>query len=227
MTRIREALRGKAQTSDRGGEFSVMVPLQLHSGVGEPTAVEMTTAADADHLGLGPVEHERGLPRLVLAIVGFAPLPHDPPGGERARRRRGARQMALPAGAGRRRQAATRPITVPSPGLREEGEARRKAEDRARAAEERLGVLQDQYRKTLDDLRAAERRVQEQAVASRPDPRAQEELAATEQRARDYELKARELESKLRTLEEEHRELAKLAPDPELMAHRRTTSSRR
>ncbi len=214
--RIREALRGKAQTSTDGGEFSVMIPLQLHSGVGEPTAVEMTTAATPITSASGPWNTNGVFLAMVLAIVGFLlfrmtrPAANAHPGAV-------ARQMAsqpAPVAA----PAATRPITVPSPGLREESEARRQAEDRARAAEERLGVLQDQYRKTLDDLRAAERRVQEQAVASRPDPRAQEELAATEQRARDYELKARELESKLRTLEEEHRELAKLAPDPELVA---------
>ena len=107
----------------------------------------------------------------------------------------------------------------PSPGLREEGEARRKAEDRARAAEERLAVLQDQYRKTLDDLRAAERRVQEQAVAARdPTPGCRRSWRPPSSAPASYELKARELESKLRTLEEEHRELARLAPDPELVA---------
>jgi hypothetical protein len=213
---IREALRGKAQTSTDGGEFSVMIPLQLHSGVGEPTAVEMTTAATPITSASGPWNTNGVFLAMVLAIVAFLLFRMTRPAAS-AHPGAATRQMA-PQPAPVAAPAATRPITVPSPGLREESEARRQAEDRARAAEERLGVLQDQYRKTLDDLRAAERRVQEQAVASRPDPRAQEELAATEQRARDYELKARELESKLRTLEEEHRELAKLAPDPELVA---------
>ncbi len=40
--------------------------------------------------------------------------------------------------------------------MREEGEARRRAEDRAQAAEQRLAVLQDQYRRALEDLQRSQ-----------------------------------------------------------------------
>ena len=43
--RIREALKGNPQTQNIGGTFSVMVPMALHSGVGTPAAVELTTPA--------------------------------------------------------------------------------------------------------------------------------------------------------------------------------------
>ena len=63
----------------------------------------------------------------------------------------------------------TRPVVIPQPvraaaphpGLREEGEARRRAEERARAAEQRLGLLQDQYRKTLEELQSFQQLVPE------------------------------------------------------------------
>src|SRR4029079_1861017 len=42
--------------------------------------------------------------------------------------------------------AAQRPLELASPGLREEAEARRKGQERATSAEERLTVIQDQYR---------------------------------------------------------------------------------
>ena len=215
--RIGEALRGKAQTTDRDGTFSVTVPLQLRSGVGDPTAVEMTTSAATIDAAAGPWRTNALFLGVLLAIVGFAlyRVNRTPHAASTAVPMRSAAQRIAPAAPA---AAPTKPITVPSPGLREEGEARRQAEDRARAAEERLALLQDQYRKSLDDLRTAERRMHEQAVSARPDPRLQEQLEATQQQARDHEHKAREIEARFHALQEEHRELARLAPDPDVMA---------
>lgn len=210
--RIKAALRGKAQTQSADGNFSIMVPLALRSGVGDPSVVEMSTSSAPIDAAPAPWRTNALFLMVLLAIVGFALYRTSRNGAATTSGR-----VATPQPAPIQTSQTGRPINVASPGLREEGDARRKAEDRARAAEERLSLLQDQYRKTLEDLRTAERRAQE-AAANRPDPRLQEQLADTEQRARDYELKARELEGKLRTLEEEHRELARLAPDPDVMA---------
>jgi len=211
-TTIREALRGAPQTSSSGGAFSVMVPLSLRSGVGPTAAVQMTTPAGPVDGAAAPWRTNALFLTFLLLVVGFALYRVMVSGGRAAPAAATARVAAQPPVP---HQSAS---VVPSPGLREEAEARRKAEDRARAAEERLGVLQEQYRATLGDLRSAERRIQEQASAGRPDAALQEQLDRTEQRAREFELRARELETKYRMLEDEHRELARLAPNPEIMA---------
>ncbi len=73
--------------------------------------------------------------------------------------------------------------------MKEEADARRMAEDRARAAEERLGVLQEQYRNTLEELQVAHRQAQQ--TAGRPDPRLEERAMQAESRARQLEEHAR------------------------------------
>jgi hypothetical protein len=214
--RIRNALRGIPQTQSSGGSFSVMVPLRLPSGVGEATAVELTTPATPIDGAPAPWRTNALFLTLLLTVVGFAlyRVMASPRAPSAAAARSGTQpapgRPVIPA-------PAAAPAAVASPGLREEAEARRKAEDRARAAEDRLSMLQDQYRSTLDDLRSAERRIQEQAAEARPDAYMQEQIDRTEQRARQFELRARELETKYRMLEEEHRELARLAPDPDIM----------
>jgi uncharacterized coiled-coil DUF342 family protein len=212
--RIREALRGDPQTQNLGGVFSVMVPLALPSGVGVPTAVELTTPSGPINAAPQPWRTNALFLLVLLVIVGFA-LYRVLYGPGSAQREAGAVAVERAAAAGRVTSHAGRPVAAPpAPGLREESDARRKAEDRARAAEERLSTLQGQYRNTLEELQTAQRRVQEQAAASRPDPRLQEELSRAEQRAREQELKARELQTRLRVIEEEQRELARNAPDP-------------
>ena len=199
-----------------------MVPLALHSGVGLPTAVELTSSSAAIDAAPQPWRTNALFLLVLLAFVGVA-LYRVTLGAGSAR--------AEHAVAGERASSTAhitshggRPVAAPpSPGLREEGDARRKAEDRARAAEERMALLQGQYRNTLEELQTAQRRIQEQAAAARPDPRLQEELEKTEQRAREQEVRARELQARLRVLEEEHRELARLTPDPALVA---TTTER-
>ena len=100
-------------------------------------------------------------------------------------------------------------MTVPTPGLREEGDARRKAEERAYAAEERLSVLQEQYRKTLEELQVAQRR----ATESRPDPETQERLLRAEDRARLLEEQARKAAERFAAVTAERDQLSKVAAE--------------
>ena len=212
--RIREALKGNPQTQNIGGVFSVMVPMALHSGVGTPAAVELTTPAGPINAAPQPWRTNALFLLVLLAIVGFA-LYRVMYGPGSARAGASAAAVERAAAAGHVTSHGGRPVAAPpSPGLREEGDARRKAEDRARAAEERLATLQSQYRNTLEELQTSQKRIQEQAAAARPDPRLQDQLAKTEQRAREQEVKARELQARLRVLEEEQRELVRAAPDP-------------
>ena len=89
------------------------------------------------------------------------------------------------------------------PGIREENEARRRAEERARAAEERLNVMQEQYRKTLEDLQTYQNAPQHPTVVT--DPR-------VEERALRAEGQVASLEQQLRTITGE-REHARDLPD--------------
>ncbi|MEP7059205.1 MAG: hypothetical protein ABI828_00620 [Actinomycetota bacterium] len=78
-------------------------------------------------------------------------------------------------------------------GLKEASDARRMAEDRAKAAEERLSVLQEQYRKTLDELHALKDRASAPVAA---DP-------ALESRALQAEGRLRLIEGQLQAVTEE------------------------
>ena len=78
-------------------------------------------------------------------------------------------------------------MELASPGLREEAEARRKAQERATAAEERLTVIQDQYRKTLEELHITQRMLQERpasATTTGPDPEVEARLLKAEGQTR-------------------------------------------
>jgi hypothetical protein len=199
--RIRAALREEPQISTSGGSVSVMVPMRFESGVGEPAVVELTTSS-------GPVDSAGSPWRTMAWFSGIALLcvagllvwdrrhPFDAPS-EKAPRKGVAGSVVA---------AAMRPIAVPSPGVKEEGEARRKAEDRAHAAEERLGVLQDQYRKTLDELQEAQNRLRE-ATSTSADLIAEERATQAEQRASMLEEHARSADERARALEERSREL--------------------
>lgn len=199
--RIRSVLREEPQIRTNDGTVSVMVPMRFESGVGEPAVVELTTSA-------GPVDSAGGPWRTMAWFSGIALLfvggllvwdrrhPLD------ARSEQGTRTGV----AGSVVAAAMRPIAMPSPGMKEEGDARRKAEDRARAAEERLHVLQDQYRKTLDELQEAQNNLRE-ATSTTSDPASEERAMQAEQRASMLEEHARTAVERARALEERSREL--------------------
>ena len=154
--RIREALRGTAQTRHDDGAIAVLLPLRLRSGVGETAAVELSRPDDIVNAAPGPWRTNALLlvAMLVLLLVVTWIV---------GRVLTVGRDEVVSA---RAPQPATRPVRTPAtatamssatPGLREESEARRRAEERAIAAEERLTLLQGQYRKSLDDVRALER----------------------------------------------------------------------
>jgi hypothetical protein len=202
--RIRVALRGTPQTRVAGGVISIMLPLRFESGVGGPAAVELTTADDHVAAASAPWRAMTLFSGVALLVVGGLllwilrrPVTSSVP-------RVAPRAAAAQAAPG------TRPISVPAPGMKEEGDARRKAEDRARAAEERLGVLQDQYRKTLDELQGAQNRLRE-ATTAQADPTLEERAMLAEQRAAALEDHARSADERARSLEERGRELEERA----------------
>jgi hypothetical protein len=202
--RIRVALRGTPQTRVSGGVISIMLPLRFESGVGGPAAVELTTADDHVAAASAPWRAMTLFSGVALLVVGGLllwilrrPVTSSVP-------RVAPRAAAAQAAPG------TRPISVPAPGMKEEGDARRKAEDRARAAEERLGVLQDQYRKTLDELQGAQNRLRE-ATTAQADPTLEERAMLAEQRAAALEDHARSADERARSLEERGRELEERA----------------
>ena len=202
--RIRVALRGTPQTRVSGGVISIMLPLRFESGVGSPAVVELTTADDHVAAASGPWHAMTLFSGVALLVVGSLLLwilrRPETSSGPRVEPRAVA-QHAAPG---------TRPISVPAPGMKEEGDARRKAEDRARAAEERLSVLQDQYRKTLDELQGAQNRLRE-ATTAQADPTLEERAMLAEQRAAALEDHARSADERARSLEERARELGERA----------------
>jgi chromosome segregation ATPase len=148
--RIKEALKGNAQTRDADGMFSVMLPLRFRSGVGGPAVVELSRAD-------GPIASAAGPWRtnamflfaltLLLGVAGYVVMRVTAMSTDAAAQP-GAQQPVVH----QQQVQPTRPIRLPQTVIREEADARHKAEGRAQAAEERLGLLQEQYRKALEEL---------------------------------------------------------------------------
>lgn len=205
QTRIKSALRGNPQTRVSGGVVSVMVPLHFESGVGGPAVVELTTSDQRVEAAGAPWHTMALFSGFALAVVAGLLvwiLRHPAePSGPRIEQRVGVPPVAM---------AAARPISVPTPGMKEEGDARRMAEERAKAAEERLGVLQDQYRKTLDELQTAQNRLREATTAPK-DPDLEDRAMRAEERAAMLEDHARSADERARGLEERSRELEERA----------------
>jgi hypothetical protein len=205
--RIRAALRGNPQTRVDGGTVSVMLPLEFGSGVGEPSAVELTTSGDRVAAAGAPwraMALFSGIALLIVAALLVWVLRHPIEASAPRLEPRPATPHTPTVTPG------ARPISVPTPGMKEEGDARRKAEERARAAEERLGVMQDQYRKTLDELQGAQNRLRE-ATSSPPDRSLEDRAMQAEQRAAMLEDHARSADERARALEERSRELEERA----------------
>jgi chromosome segregation ATPase len=105
------------------------------------------------------------------------------------------------------------------PDFRRAGEELARAQVRATTAEERAAVLQDQYRKTLEELHAAKRRLEGAALEtpSRPDPEIEERLLKAEGHVRLLEGQLQSVKAerdKLASDAQEHR--ASQTPDPKL-----------
>ncbi|MEO8477157.1 MAG: hypothetical protein ABI572_08915 [Actinomycetota bacterium] len=212
--RIRAALKGRPQVSTADGMVSIMVPLTFRSGIGRDAVVELTRS-DA------PIASAGGAWRTMAAvlaladlIVGFvlwrtARLANSVGAQSSFAARLQQRGPAITTQAPRQDPQAPRPIAVPIPGLREEGDARRKAEERAHAAEERLTVLQEQYRKTLEDLQIAQRR----ATETRTDPAIQDRMLRAEDRARLLEDELLKAADRLEAVSAERDQLSAVAAD--------------
>jgi signal transduction histidine kinase len=194
---IKEALRGVPVTKDFDGNLSVDLPLRFRSGVGGPAVVQLTHPDAPIAAAAGPWRTNALflfalLVLLAVAVFGVARLLSVVADASDGRVAELPRPVVLPQPA---RQVA------PHPGLREEGEARRRAEDRARAAEERLVLLQDQYRTTLEELQAFQELAREPRPATKTDSR-------MEERALRAEGQLQELEQQLRTVTKERERLA-------------------
>ncbi len=227
--RIRAALKGRPQVSTADGTISIMVPLTFRSGIGRDAVVELTRSDS-------PIASAGGAWRTMAAVLALAELIlgfvlwrtarlANSVGAQgsfvaRLQQRVPGATTQVP----RQDPQAPRPIAVPIPGLREEGDARRKAEERAHAAEERLTVLQEQYRKTLDDLQIAQRR----ATETRTDPAIQDRLLRAEDRARLLEDELLKASDRLGAVSAERDQLSAVAADlREVTAARETTERER
>jgi hypothetical protein len=201
-TSVRDATeRGIVSSEQNGGMFSVLIPLRFRSDGPINAAVQMARPDDVIAAAGRPWRYNAILMTIGLIItllvlyrvmrlsasttanVSFSPTTRD-------------RVAPIPIGSGQRS------IDVPTPGLREEADARRKAEERASAAEERLRVIQDQYRKTLEELHVTQRVLQERPVSSGSD-------VELEARVSKAEGNASLLESQLKAMSTERDKLAR------------------
>jgi len=217
---IKEALKNDPQVSTYQGTVSILLPFQFRSGVGAPAAVELTRS-DAPIAGADNPWNTNAiflfamLIVLGLAVFGVARLLQVA--------QAQAATTDLPKATAQPAPPVARPL--PQPGLREEGEARRKAEDRARAAEERLALLQDQYRKSLEELQnyreiareprsPAEGELEERALIAEGAVRELEDRALrAEGSVKDLELKVLTLDGERAKLSDQLRDALRVPVD--------------
>lgn len=185
---IKEALKDTPVVTTYQGNVSIMLPLRFRSGVGSPAVVQLTRPNTPIATAPGPWNTNALFLFAMLVVLGLAVFGV-------------ARLLSVVANAPERAAELPRPApamqparAASQPGLREEGEARRRAEERATAAEERLGLLQDQYRKSLEELQDL------RALAREPRTPADPKL---EERALRAEGQLRTLETQVETLRTE------------------------
>jgi hypothetical protein len=195
--RIHRAYRGDPQPLLIDRTLTVMVGLHFPSGVGREAAVELTRPADDVASAAGPWRTNMlfvggALVLLLVAVAGTGRRSDQVPAAEPAR----IRVPVIPA----RQPAPMRRVAEPpQPGLKEEAEARRRAEDRAQAAEQRLLLLQEQYRTTLEELHASQRAMRDRPVG---------EDRALEERVVKAEAASRSLEQRLHSVTAERDRIA-------------------
>jgi DNA repair exonuclease SbcCD ATPase subunit len=199
--RIKEAMKGTPQVSTYQGAVSILLPFTFRSGVGSPAAVELTRSDTPIATAANPWNTNAIFLFAMLIVLGLAVFGV-------ARLLSVVAEQPERAGEQPRPAVAPQPATVrpsrPAPGLREEGEARRKAEERATAAEDRLALLQDQYRKSLEELQSYRELAREPRVAGDPQ---------LEERALRAEGKLRTMEQQVETLREERARLGEQLQD--------------
>ena len=204
--RIRTAFQGTPQAKLIDDTLSVLVGLRFPSGVGSTAAVELSRPADDITGAAAPWRTNMfflgGALVLVLLAVGAPMLrgaslePAQSPS---------VRVPVIPA---RQPGSPARRIEAPRPGMKEEAEARRRAETRAQEAEQRLNLLQDQYRATLEELQSTQRKLRDQPAGQGRE---------FEERAVKAEHAARSLEQRLHSVTVERDRIA-----GELLARRDT-----
>ncbi|MGZ8650787.1 MAG: hypothetical protein ACXWX5_01280 [Actinomycetota bacterium] len=213
---VRDATeRGTISSEQNGGMFSVLVPLRFRSDGPVNAAIQLARPDDLITAAGRPWRYNAILMTIGLIITLFVLY----------------RVMRLTASATantsftqstRDRVApgptdpGARPIELSSPGLREEADARKTAEERASAAEERLSVIQDQYRKTLEELHVTQRLLQERPASSGTDPEAEARLLKAEGHARLVEGQLKAMSTERDKLARHIAEQAKAKGDPEL-----------
>jgi hypothetical protein len=208
-SRIRDAFHGEPQVRIAGDDLSVLVGLRFPSGVGGTAAVELIRPASEVTGAAGPWRTNMLFLGGALALVLIAVAGGGRRGEDQAPRDLRMRVPVIPT-----RQPSPqgmRTIEAPQPGLKEEAEARRRAEGRAESAEERLALLQEQYRTTLEELQSTQRLLDER-------PMGQERVL--EERAVKAEAAARSLEQRLHTVTTERDRIAS-----ELLAARATATT--
>jgi hypothetical protein len=199
--RIKAAIAGVVQTRDADGIFSVMVPFKLPSGVGTTTVIEMVKSDTAIASAAGPWRTNALFLTVLLGFVTFLLFKV-----RRIGEVLGAHlSFSKPAVAANQPPplpiARSRPMGMPSVGIREEAEARRRAEERADSAEKRATTLQEKYRKALEDLQEAQHDLRAKPGNSRIVPQ-------LEDRALKAEGRVRTLEGQIQALQSEREKLA-------------------
>lgn len=211
---VRDATeRGTISSQQNGGMFSVLVPLRFRSDGPVSAAIQLARPDDLIAAADRPWRYNAILMTIGLIITLFVlyrVMRLTASATANASFTRSTRDRVAPGPLG------PRPIELSSPGLREEADARRKAEDRASAAEERLGVIQDQYRKTLEELHLTQRLLQERPAAAGVDPEVEARLLKAEGHARLLEGQLKAMSTERDKLARHIAEQAKAKGDPEL-----------
>ncbi len=208
--------RGTVSWDQRDGSFSVLVPLHLRSDAPIAAAVQLARP-DGPIAAAGRPWQFAAIFMAISAVVAFVFLYKV------MRLSASAVAMAnfVPSSARAAAAAAAmppvqRPIELPSPGLREEGDARRKAEERAETAEQRLSVIQEQYRKTLEQLHVTQKSVHERPQPGALDPELEGRLLKAEGHVRLLEGQLKAMGTERDKLARHIAEQAKNRPDPAL-----------
>jgi hypothetical protein len=212
---LARVLRADApKTTVEGDVLEIRLPLRL----GAETETSVVAELDKEY---GPIWTGSGKPWRMLTIVLSAFLV-----GTLFAVYRVGRAMAAAAAnlAFRPSQGLGQVSQAPGPAhardetaAREDAVARRRAEDRARIAEEQLAAIQEQHRRSLEELQVAQKRLREVPVAARPDAQLEERLLKAEGRTRLLEGQLQAMTTERDRLSAELRDAREAArPDDEI-----------
>jgi chromosome segregation ATPase len=210
-TSVRDATeRGSISTQERDGMFSVLVPLRLRIDGPVNAAIQLARPNDPITAAGRPWRYNAILMTIGLILTLFILYRVM-----RLSNSATATASFMPARDRVAPNVPVRPIEVASPGLRVEADARRKAEERAAAAEERLNLIQDQYRKTLEELHTTQRILQERPTPSGTDAAIEERMLKAEGHVRMLEGQLTAMGTERDKLARHIAEQAKIKSDPE------------